>query len=188
MRNLLKSVAVATALLLPAVAVAKEAKVDKGHSAINFKAQHFGAGYTWGRFNDFSGKVDLNDSFEPQSFDVTVQAESVDTGIAKRDGHLASPDFFDAKQFETITFKSTKVEKVTDDMYKVTGDLTLHGVTKEYTVDMLRTGSGELPAMMGGGTAVGFETSFSVSQKDHGIVYDAVGDVVVLYVNLEVKA
>jgi polyisoprenoid-binding protein YceI len=188
MRKLFKTAVLTGALLLPALAVAGGGDVDRGHSAVNFKAQHFGAGYTWGRFNDFAGTVEMDDTYALQGMNVTVQATSVDTGIEKRDKHLRSPDFFEVDSYETITFVSTKVEKVDDTTYNVTGDLSLHGVTKEYTVEVKRTGHGDLPAMMGGGTAVGWETSFQVSQKDHGMQYDAIGDVVFLYVSLEVEA
>jgi len=182
------AVALFAALALPSVAMAKPAKVDKGHSGVMFKAHHFGAGYTWGRFNDFSGTVDATpDGKTLTSMDITVQAASVDSGIEKRDKHLRSPDFLNADFYPTITFKSTKVEDKGNGVFSVTGDLTLHNVTKPYTVDVTNTGAGKLPPMMGGNDITGWETVFEVNQADHGMEYDGIGKVVKLHVNLEVK-
>ena len=175
-------------ILFPALAVAGPAKVDRGHSAVLFQAHHFGAGYTWGRFNEFSGEVDCSpDGATLTSLNITVQASSVDSGIERRDKHLRSPDFFDADTHPTITFKSTKVEAKGDGVFAVTGDLSLHGVTKSYTVDITHTGSGKLPAMMGGSEITGWETSFDVSRTAHQMASDNIGDVVKMHVNLEVK-
>jgi polyisoprenoid-binding protein YceI len=172
--------------LFTAVASAGTAKVDKGHSGVMFKAHHFGAGYTWGRFNDFGGTVEV-DGDTLKGMDITVKTESIDTGIEKRDKHLRSPDFFDAAKHGELTFKSTKVEAKGDGVFQVTGDLTLHGVTKAVTVDVKHTGTGKLPVMMGGGTISGWETSFPIKQSDHGMKYDGIGDEAFVHVNLEVK-
>ncbi len=180
--------ALLAALALPSFAVAGSAKVDRGHSGVMFKAHHFGAGYTWGRFNDFSGTIDAGaDGSALTSMNITVKAASIDTGIEKRDKHLRSPDFFDTDAAPTITFKSTKVEDKGNGVFAVTGELSLHGVAKEYTVDVKNTGSGKLPAMMGGNEVTGWETVFKVSQSDHGMKYDGIGDVAFIHVNLEAK-
>lgn len=177
-----------TVLALPGRAVAGPAKVDRGHSGVMFQAHHFGAGYTWGRFNDFSGQVDCSpDGSTLTSLHITVQASSVDSGIDKRDKHLRSPDFLHADAHPTITFKSTNVAAKSDGVFSVTGDLSLHGVTRSYTVDMTHTGSGKLPAMMGGNELTGWATAFEVSRKAHDMETDSIGDTVKLHVNLEVK-
>ncbi len=175
------------AIAIPSVALAGSAKVDKGHSGVMFKAHHFGAGYTWGRFNDFSGKVEM-DGNKLKGMDITVVAASIDTGIEKRDKHLRSPDFFDAEAHANLTFKSTKVTEKSDGVYEVTGDLTMHGKTKSYTVEVRRTGEADLPVIVGGGHATGWETKFEVKQSDHGMTYEAIGDVAHIFVNLEVKS
>lgn len=166
---------------------AADAKVDAGHSAVLFKAHHFGAGYTWGRFNDFSGTVSM-DGNVLTGVDITVQAESIDTGNERRDKHLRSPDFFDTAQHETITFRSASVSPAGEGVYQVTGELTLHGQSNTVTVEMRYTGEADLPVMVGGGHATGWETSFSVKQSDYGMQYDAVGDEAFLVVSLEVKS
>ena len=127
------------------------------------------------------------DGSELVSLAITVQAASVDTGIDKRDKHLRSPDFFHIEAHPTITFTSTRVEPKGEGVFAVTGDLSLHGVTRSTTVELRHTGSARLPAMMGGNEVTGWETSFEVSQKEHGMQYDAIGDAVRLHVNLEVK-
>lgn len=179
--------------LLPALlgfsstAAAADARVDAVHSAVLFKAHHFSAGYTWGRFNDFSGTVSMDGSVLT-GVDITVKAESIDTGNERRDKHLRSPDFFDVEQYETITFRSSAVTAAGEGVYQVTGDLTLHGQTNTVTVEMRYTGEADLPAMVGGGHATGWETGFSVKQSDYGMQYDAIGDEAFLVVSLEVKS
>ncbi len=172
--------------LFTTVANAGTAKVDKGHSGVMFQAHHFGAGYTWGRFNDFGGTVEV-DGMDLKSMDIEVKAASIDTGIEKRDKHLRSPDFFDAEKFETIKFKSSSVTKKSDGLYEVKGTLTLHGTSKQVTVDVKHTGNGKLPAMMGGNVISGWETAFDIKQSDYGMKYDGIGDVARLHVNLEAK-
>ncbi|MFT4979220.1 MAG: polyisoprenoid-binding protein YceI [Myxococcota bacterium] len=177
----------ALAALFAGPAAAADAEVDKTHSGVMFKAHHFGAGYTWGRFNDFGGTVSMNGS-ELTGVQITVKAESIDTGNDRRDKHLRSPDFFDAQTHPTITFTSTTVTKVSDGLYSVTGDLGLHGVTRPLTVEMRHTGEGDLPVVMGGAHVTGWETTFPIRQSEHGMQYDAVGDEAFLFINLEVKS
>ncbi len=185
MRGLLFS----TLLLIGAAgapSMALAAKVDAIHSGVMFKAQHFGAGYTWGRFKDFDGTVEMTGN-KLVSMNIEVKTNSVDTEVEKRDKHLMGPDFFDAEKYGTMTFTSSKVTEKSDGVYEVMGDLTLHGVKKAVTVEVRRTGEGDLPVFMGGAHVTGWECNFSVKQSDHGMKYDGVGDVVYLYVNLEVK-
>src|SRR6266446_10101983 len=110
-------------------------KVDPVHSFVLFSVQHLGVTNTYGRFNDISGTVVFDkDNLSKSSVELSVPVESLDTHNSIRDKSLKSPDFFDAKQFPAMTFKSTKVEG-TGDTLKVSGDLTIHGVTKPMTVD-----------------------------------------------------
>ena len=104
--------------------------VDPVHSSISFMISHAGISNIHGRFNDFSGKITI-DSADPakSSFALTIPIETIDTNNVKRDEHLRAPDYFNAKQFPTMSFQSTKVKPVSGG-FEVTGDLTMHGVTK----------------------------------------------------------
>ncbi len=154
-------------------------KIDSAHSAVVFKALHFGAGHTWGRFNEFEGGF-VSEEKVLSSVEVTVQAESVDTAIKKRDDHLRSPDYLNAGEFETLSFTST-----TCDVNGCTGDLSLHGVTKTVTVPMVYVGEGADPW---GGYRQGWDASFTVKLSDYGIDgAGAVGDELHLFVSLEGK-
>lgn len=185
--NILRTVAAgAFALLLSAPAWAADTyEVDGAHSSVIFRVKHLDVSYLYGRFNDVTGTVAL-DAADPSKsvIDIKVNAQSIDTHNEKRDQHLQSPDFFNAKQFPTIAFKSKKVAKKSGDTWSVTGDLTLHGVTKEVTVDFQRTGEGKDPW---GGYRAGTEATFNVSRAAFGMggMPDAVGDDVRLHISLE---
>jgi polyisoprenoid-binding protein YceI len=126
----------AVALARPALAETTEWTLDGTHSRIGFSVSHMVVSSVSGRFKQFSGKVELDEANLTKSqVDITIKTDSIDTDDAKRDEHLRSPDFFDAKKFPTLTFKSTKIAKVGGKKYKLTGDLTLHGVTKNVTLD-----------------------------------------------------
>src|SRR5438067_9388934 len=127
-----------------AASAAETYKLDPVHSSVLFKAKHLNVADFYGRFNDFTGTVTF-DNANPSnsSVNLEVKVESLDTHEPKRDQHLKSPDFFNAKQFPVITFKSTKVEKGSADSYKVTGDFTLHGVMKPVTIEFKKTGEGK---------------------------------------------
>src|SRR5205085_5479916 len=140
-------------------------KVDPVHSFVLFSVQHLGIANTYGRFNDISGIVVFDrDNPSKSSVELSVPVESLDTHNSIRDKSLKSPDFFDAKQFPTMTFKSTKVEG-SGGTLKVFGDLTIHGVTKSMTVDFKKGGEGKgvFGEMRGGG-----ETHFTIRRSDFG--------------------
>lgn len=141
-------------------------KIDSVHSSTLFRIQHAGAGRFWGRFNDVTGTVDWpRDNAAAPGFDVTVAVESVDSGNAKLDGHLKSPDFFNAREFETMTFTSTGGERVDDTHWKVTGDLTLLGVTKPATAVIEFTGLRGNPVL----AKAGWEAVFEINRSDFGM-------------------
>ncbi len=160
-------------------------EVDASHSMIIFRAKHMGVSYNYGRFNEFSGKLAIDETDAANSrIELEVKAASVDTGNEKRDQHLRSPDFFNAKQFPVITFKSTEVKKVDEDTLEVTGELELHGVKKSVTVEVEMTGKGKNPQ----GTAIiGFETTFNIKRTDFGMAYGigAVSDDIRITVSVE---
>jgi polyisoprenoid-binding protein YceI len=161
--------------------------IDPVHSAILWKVQHKGAGFTWGRFNDFSGTVTATGR-DPESLvvDITVKANSVDSANAKRDEHLRGPDFFNATEFPTITFKSKSAKKLADDKVELTGDLTIRGVTKEIKAIAVFTGTGTDR----GAKLAGAEATFTINRSDFGITYGkgALGEEVTIIAALEGKS
>ena len=170
-------------LLLAGMASAADSyKIDAGHSAVLFKAHHFNAGYTWGRFNDFEGSWEV-DGKTLSSISVVVKAESVDTNIEKRDKHLRSPDYLEVEAHPEITFTSTQIA-CSDDSCSVTGDLRLHGVTKSITVKLSHTGEGKDPW---GGYRQGWEGSWVIDTTDFGIQQDGIGTNLTLTVAFEGK-
>src|SRR5437868_11860885 len=137
-------------------------KVDPGHASAVFSVQHLGVSNLYGRFNDISGTVVFDkDIPSKSSVELSVAVESLDTHFPKRDQSLKSPDYLDAKQFPTITFKSTKVEGA-GDAFKVSGDFTLHGVTKPLTVDFKKVGEGK---GVQGEARAGGETRFNQAKQ-----------------------
>jgi len=160
-------------------------ELDSVHSHAVFKIMHLGLANQFGRFNDISGTVVVDEKTPANSkVEITIKTDSVDTKNAKRDEHLRSPDFFNAKQFPTLTFKSTKVEAAGKDLYKVTGNLTLHGVTKPVTFTFKKTGEGKDPW---GGHRIGGETTFTINRMDYGIAFmpDGLGKEVTLMLTFE---
>lgn len=176
---------------LPALA-ANTYSVDKAHSDVGFQVRHL-VSQVRGRFTDSSGTI-VKDDANPAGSSVTftVQAASIDTGVADRDNHLRSEDFFAVDKFPQITFKSTSVEKVSDTEYKVTGDFTLHGVTKVLTLPVSYQGEMKDP---GGKVRAGFSTSTTINRKDFGINWNKaldsggflLSDEVKIDISLEVK-
>ncbi len=184
MKNLLVFSALAM-LVAPAASAADTYNVDSAHAAAMFKVGHLGIGYTWGTFNDLSGSYTL-DKKNPanSSINITIKTASVDTNNQKRDDHLRGPDFFNAKQFPTLTFESTKVEKAKGDDLKVTGKLTMHGVTKTITVPVKKVGEGKDPW---GNYRTGYEAMFVVNRHDYGITFmkGVAGDDITVHLALE---
>jgi polyisoprenoid-binding protein YceI len=162
-------------------------EIDPVHSTFLFRVKHADVGYTYGRFNDFSGTL-VVDEEEPANAKVSlsIQVKSVDTNNEKRDQHLRSPDFFNVNQFPTMTFESTSVRAAGEGRYTVTGNLTLHGVTKEVAIEMTKTGEGEGP---GGGYLIGFEGATSINRSEFGMdkMLNAVSDKIWITVAIEAK-
>lgn len=158
-------------------------ELDPAHTSITFKITHLKISTVNGRFNNPTGKFVIDSNLEKSSLNVEVAAESVDTGISKRDEHLRSPDFFDLKKFPKISFESTAF-KATATGFAIDGKITLHGVTKPVTITLTKTGEGKDPW---GGFRVGYETTFKVNRSDYGMDYmqGVVGDEVTLTVNIE---
>jgi polyisoprenoid-binding protein YceI len=157
---------------------------DTAHSSVVYRVKHLNTSFAWGRFNDIKGAFTLDEGNPAEGrFDFQVKADSIDTADPKRDQHLKSPDFFNAVQFPTITFKSQSITRSTNG-YEVTGDLTLHGVTKPITLKVIQTGAGK---DMKGTPIAGIETSFTIKRSDFGMskMIPAVGDDVWVNVSIE---
>src|SRR5579862_7221401 len=149
-------------------------KVDPMHAGITFKISHLGLSWIQGRFDEFGGDFTIDTANpEKSSFKMNINPASIDTNNQKRDDHLRSPDFLNAKQFPAMQFKSTSV-RPTKGGYEVTGDFTMHGVTKPVTFELL----GGRTTEMQGATRTGFSSEFTLRRADFsvGAVTPAMGE------------
>lgn len=158
-------------------------KVDPAHASVVFRIKHLTSSFVFGRFDKIAGTFDMDEA-DPTGikFDVTIQAASIDTNQPRRDDDLRGPDFFDVKEFPTLTFKSKSVTKTGDNKYDVTGDMTIRGVTKEITVPMEFVGTANMM-----GQRAGWETEFVIKRSEYGITKDpgAVGEEVKIMMSFE---
>ncbi|HEY2583920.1 MAG TPA: YceI family protein, partial [Mucilaginibacter sp.] len=146
--------------------------IDPMHSEVQFKVKHLVISTVSGFFKSFEGSMDtVNDDFEDADISFSLDIESIDTNQSQRDGHLKSPEFFDAEKYPKITFKSTSFKKTDDDEYKLTGNLTIKDVTKSVTLDAEFGGSTD---DFYGNTKAGFEVTGKVNRKDFGLTWDGV--------------
>lgn len=142
--------------------------IDNAHSAIVFKILHLGISYTYGRFNDFGGYVLWNEKdLSKSKILFKIDVNSVYTNNVKRDGHLRSPDFFDAKKFPTAVFSSKTISNKGKGRYQVTGDFEIHGVKKEITIPFSIVG--KLEKGPWGFKRAGAEAEFTLKRSDYGI-------------------
>lgn len=145
---------------------------DKSHSKVGFSVRHW-VTKVEGRFKEFDGKIWLDRAKPSDSkVEITIQAASIDTENDRRDNHLRSADFFEVEKYPTITFKSTRVEPKGKDLYDVTGELSMHGVTKTLTFPVQHTGFVNL----GKQEKAGFELTIPINRKDFGIVWNRTAD------------
>jgi polyisoprenoid-binding protein YceI len=161
-------------LAIPATASASTWEIDPAHSTIEFSVKHMMVSTVKGQFEKVKGAIELDDKdVAKSSVEVTIDLASVNTHEPKRDGHLKSPDFFDVAKFPTATFKSTKIQKAGKKL-KVTGDLTLHGVTKPVVLDV----EGPSPASKTpfGTTVRGVHATGKIDRKDFEIGWNKVLD------------
>lgn len=149
-------------------------KIDPMHSEVQFKIRHLVISTVTGNFGTFDATVeteaDGGDSIENALVHFTADANSISTGAPQRDTHLKSPDFFDTVHYSTIDFHSTEITKTGKNSYKMTGNLTMHGVTKPIELDVEYGGMMKDPY---GNTKVGFEVTGSVDRKDFGLSWNA---------------
>ncbi len=178
--------------LVPALALAAPTtwSVDPSHSQVGFAVKHLVISNVRGEFKTYQSKISLDDADVTRStVEATIDVSSLDTKVADRDAHLRSADFFDVANHPSMTFKSTKVAKAGKDRLKVTGDLTLRGVTRPVVLEVTTT-----PEVkgMGGEARRGFAASTKISRKAFGLTWNkvveagpAVGDEVTIALELE---
>lgn len=143
---------------------------DKAHSRVGFTVTHMMLTDVDGNFKNFeasltAAKPDLTDAV----FELTADVNSINTDNERRDGHLKSPDFFDAAKFPSLAFKSTSFQKVEGKKYKLSGNLTMHGVTKPVTLDVIMNGPVTMENQRGKQTKVGFRASGQLKRSDFGV-------------------
>jgi polyisoprenoid-binding protein YceI len=145
--------------------------IDAAHTGIQFVARHMVITKVRGAFKSFRGSIALDEvDLTKSSVDLTIDAASIDTAEPKRDGHLRSADFFDVEKYPTLTFESKSIAK-SGDSYKVTGDLTMHGVTRQVVLDAHLEGKGKDPW---GGERIAFEAKGSLNREDFGLRWNQV--------------
>lgn len=167
MTKTLAKTAVAALLLLSltGAATAEKYNTDKAHSTVGFTVTHLQLSEVDGRFKDFTGEINFDPNAPAKTtINFTVQSKSVSTDNDKRDEHLRGSDFFDTEKFPTLTFRSTKVAALGEDRYSVTGDLTIHGVTKQVTVQA--TIKGPVDAFKDGNLSIAYRTTFKINRMD----------------------
>ena len=164
--------------------------IDPTHSHVEFSVRHLMIATVKGRFADVQGTVIIDETDPVRSeLDITINPASIDTRVAQRDEHLRSADFFDVEKYPTITFKSRRIERDGDDL-RVIGDLTLHGVTREITLDVTSHGRQTDPW---GGQRAGFEATGKIKRTDFGLTWNqaletggvVVGDDVKISIDVE---
>jgi polyisoprenoid-binding protein YceI len=144
--------------------------IDVSHSAIHFWVRHMVISKVHGRFAKWSGAIQLDEQdLTRSSVDVRIEAASIDTQVADRDTHLKSPDFLDVARHPELTFRSKRIQKA-GDVYRVIGELSLHGVVREVTLEAEFAGLGKDPW---GNQRAGFSAKASLDRRDYGLVWNA---------------
>ncbi len=192
MKRIIASISTVIALALPVFAFASTWNIDPEHSNVGFKVRHLMVSNVKGSFDKYAGTVDINDKDITKSkVEVSIDTNSINTNVQKRDEHLRSADFFDVAKYPAMTFVSKKVAKAGKDKLKVTGDLTLHGVTKEVVLDV------EGPSIESkdpwGNIRRGASASTKINRKDFGLVWNkaletggvAVGEEITITLEIE---
>jgi polyisoprenoid-binding protein YceI len=171
--------------LVTAPAAAATYDVDVSHSSVGFSVRHMGVSNVKGAFGEFSGSFDFDPAdLKSWKVEATMQVGSIDTRIENRDNHLKSPDFFDAENHPTITFRSTGVKPLEGGRHQLMGDLTIRGVTKPIVLDLELLGT---TTDMRGNELVGFTATGTINRQDFGLSWSKVLETGGLVVGNEVK-
>lgn len=166
---------------------AESFNVDNTHSTVFFRIKHMGVSYVYVRFNEVTGSFTIDDADAGKSsFNIEIKTASIDSGASNRDRHLKGPDFFDVKQFPVATFKSESVKKLGTDRYEVSGQFTLHGVTRPLKAEVHHVGTG---TGQRGGTISGFESTFTIKRSEFDMNFmigpDKLSDEVRITISIE---
>jgi len=140
--------------------------IDGDHTSVNFKITHLGISWVQGRFNEVEGTAVLDADHAKSSFTMTIAVESIDTKVPKRDEHLRSADFFDVEQHPQMEFKSKRIRPTQEGGLEVTGDVTLHGMTRPLTFELHGGKTAEFPQ---GVHRIGYSTEFVLKRSDFGM-------------------
>ncbi len=160
-------------------------KIDPAHSEVSFKVKHLVVSTVTGTFTKFDATIEANEEdFSDGKLTFEADINSVSTKNEQRDGHLKSPDFFDAANYPKMTFVSKSVKKLSDYELQVVGDLTIRGTTKEVTLDVIYNGT---VAGFGGTKVAGFEVKSRINRFDYGLQWNALTEAGGVVVSNEVK-
>ena len=192
MKRMISLISGILVLAFPLLVAAASWNIDPEHSNIGFKVKHLMVSNVKGNFEKFSGTVDINDKDITKSkVEVSIDTNSINTNVVKRDEHLRSADFFDVAKYPVMTFVSKKVAKAGKDKLKVSGDLTLHGVTKEVVLSV--EGPSQESKDPWGNIRKGASATAKINRKDFGLTWNKAletGGVVVgdeVFITLEVE-
>jgi polyisoprenoid-binding protein YceI len=172
MKKLITLTCLSALLIAHSAFAADTYAIDKAHSSIGFQVRHLFSNVP-GKFDDFTGTIQFDEaSPEQSSVEVSIKTASINTGVKMRDDDLRSPNFFDAAKFPELSFKSKSVKKTADNMFDVTGDLTMHGVTKEVVLkaELLGKGAGMKP----GSVLTGWDGTTAIKRSEFGLAWNKV--------------
>ena len=192
MKRIINVIAAVLILAMPVFASAASWSIDTDHSSVGFKVRHMMVSNVKGDFGKFNGVVEIDDkNLTKSKVEVVIDTTSINTGVAKRDDHLKSADFFDVAKYPTMTFVSSTVKKVGNGTLKVYGKLTLHGVTRDVVLDVegpTREYKDPWGNIKRGATAVA-----KINRKDFGLTWNkavesggvVVGDEITIALEIE---
>jgi polyisoprenoid-binding protein YceI len=169
MKKLIPLTCLSALLIIQSAFAADTYVFDKNHSSIGFQVRHLFSNLP-GKFDDFTGTIQFDEANpEQSSVEVDIKTASIDTGLKIRDDNLRSPDFFDSKKFPEITFKGKSVKKTGENTFDITGDLTMHDVTKEVVlkVELLGKGAGPKNSIVSG-----WDARTALKRSDYGLVWN----------------
>ena len=147
-------------------------EIDSSHSGIHFSVRHLVIAKVRGQFSRWTGTVVVPDNdFGRASLDVVIDAASIDTGVTDRDAHLRSADFFDTERFPEITFKSADVTRTASDRLRISGDLTIKGVTRDVVLDVEQLGTAKDPW---GNERAAFSATTAIDRREFGLTWNQV--------------
>lgn len=145
-------------------------RVDPVHSRFGFAVKHMGVATVRGHFEEFDGTLEIGEDLAEARIRGSVEAASVQTGVEQRDDHLRSPDFFDAAEFPELRFESNRIEAIDEETYRVSGELTIHGVTREIE---LEAEAGGVEVGPNGEDRIGLEVTGKLSRSEFGMKFNA---------------